>query len=339
MILPDQPGTFQHLLVGAGKEDTIYLVNRDQMTTNSGHFDATNTIDFVVQTIIGQIEPSFDTPAYFNGNVYFAGKSGPLRTFSLVNGRFSPPNSISTSSRTFDNPGATPSISANGISNGIVWTIHYMKTNPAVLVAYNATNLTTELYNSTQAAGNRDQLVNGVKFAVPTVADGKVFVGNSNSVSVFGLLADQSAYNVWKLAHFGGNASNPAIAGDLADPDADGIANLLEYAFATDPNAANSNSFTGNLVGQQFQLDFPRNTSATDLTYVVQTSGTLLLWSNLMTYTAAAGWVTNLPGASVSESAASGTPPDQFVNVIMTISTNLDSPGVTNQFLRLEVLH
>ena len=66
---------------------------------------------------------------------------------------------------------------------------------PAVLVACNATNLTTELYNSSQAAGNRDRLANGTKFATPVVADGKVFVGGSNSVSVFGLLAGMFSFS------------------------------------------------------------------------------------------------------------------------------------------------
>jgi hypothetical protein len=69
----------------------------------------------------------------------------------------------------------------------------------------------------------------------------------------------------------------------------------------------------------------------------VQTSSTLLSWSNLMTYTAASGWVANLPGASASESTATGVPPDQFVNVTITTSTNVPAPGVTNQFLRLQV--
>jgi len=446
MLLPDQPGTYPRLLLGAGKQGTIYLVNRDQMTMNNNHFDATNTVDFVLQVLPGAIGGSFDTPAYFNGNIYYGGVNDSMKIFSLSNGLFAPAYAVSSGPRTFGFPGATPSVSASGASNGIVWAIQYVKTNNAVLVAYNATNFTTELYNSSQAAGGRDQPANGVKFAVPTVANGKVFVGGSNSVAVFGLLAGtfafsssaytvpegntnaiitvnrtggtngavqvsyatvsggtasngldytsvsgalnwsngdsvpktftvpilagnlvesnetvnlalsnptggaslgapatavltilESSYNLWKLAHFGTNANNPAIAGDLADPDADGIANLMEYAFATDPNAANTNTFTGSLVGQQFQLYFPRNTSASDITYVVQTSSTLLSWSNLMTYTAASGWVANLPGASASESTATGVPPDQFVNVTITTSTNVPAPGVTNQFLRLQV--
>jgi Calx-beta domain len=444
MLLPDQPGQFPHLLVGAGKEGTIYLINRDQMTTQDNHYDATNSIEFIVQVLPSAIGGSFDTPAYFNGKVYYAGMNDHMEIFSLVNGQFSPAFASSSSSRTNKFPGATPSVSANGTNNGIVWFIQ--RANPAVLLAFNATNFTTELYNSSQASGGKDQPANGVKFATPTVADGKVFVGGSNSVSVFGLLAGafafsssaftvpegntnatitvnrtggtngavqvsyatiaggtatngvdytgvsgvlnwtngdsvpktftvpiladnlvepnetvnlalsnptnnsalgvpatavltilESAYNVWKLTHFGVNANNAGVAGDLADPDSDRVANLMEYAFATDPNAADTNTFTGNLVGQQFQLHFRRNTSASNLTYLVQTSSTLLSWSNLMTYTAASGWATNLPGASASESTTNGIPPDQYVNVTITTSTNVTTSGVANQFLRLQV--
>jgi hypothetical protein len=86
--------------------------------------------------------------------------------------------------------------SSNGTSNGIVWIIQenvpndtVIKNPPtAVLRAYDATNLAIELYDSTQAAGNRDAVGGAVKFAVPTVANGKVYVGNSNQVTVYGLL-------------------------------------------------------------------------------------------------------------------------------------------------------
>jgi hypothetical protein len=143
-------------------------------------------------------------------------------------------------------------------------------------------------------------------------------------------------YNVWKLAEFGANANNPAIAGDSADPDHDGIVNLLEYAFATNPNLANTNQFTGNFSGQQFQLQFPRNTSASDLTYIIQTSGNLTTWSNLLTYTAATGWVTNMNGSAVSESSTNGVLPNQYVNVTITSPTNLTA-SAANQFFRLQV--
>jgi hypothetical protein len=442
IILPDQPGAFACELIGAGKGGTVYLLNRDQFTKGNNHFDSTNSIDFVAQTLSGQVGAAFNTPAYFNGLIYYACNVDNLKAFALTNGLLSA-NPVSTDNARNYPYGSTPSISANGTNNGIVWTLK-MDTIP-VLAACNATNLTTELYNSSQAPGNRDLFGNGVKFAVPTVADGKVFVGSSNSVSIFGLLAgtfsfssptysapkantnvtitvnridgtngavqvsyatvaggtaidgvnytsvsgalnwtngesgsksftvpifndnlaepnqtvnlalsnptnDASALglqstavltivepptSVWKLAHFGTNANN-AVAGDSADPDHDNAVNLLEYAFATDPNLANTNSFTGGLMGNQFQIYFPRNIFASDITYILQASGDLTVWSNLMIYTAANGWVTNTGDSTVSESGTNGAPPDQSVNVTITTSTNMMAT-VTNQFFRLEI--
>jgi hypothetical protein len=446
LILPDQPGTFPHELLGAGKQGQIYLINRDQMTTGNKHFDATNVFDFVVQTNLGQINSSFDTPAFFNSEIFYAGRNDKLKIFSVTNGLLSG-TAVSTGSRTFNAPGATPSVSANGTNSGIVWAIQ-MPTplgGPGTLVAYNTTNLTTELYNSAINA-SRDQLGGGVKFAVPTVADGKVFVGSSNSVSVFGLLAGtfsfsspnysvqesnttatitanrmdgtngaaqvsyatvaggtasngadytgvsgvlnwtngeagsktftvpilantlvqsnvtvnlalsnptngasalglqstavltiiQPAISAWKLAYFGANANNAAIAGDSADPNHDGIVNLLAYAYAFNPLVASTNPFTGNLAGKQFQLHFPRNTSAGDITFIVQASTDLIAWSNLLTYIAASGWATNMAGTTVAESATNGVPPNQYVNVTVTSSTNV-TVNAADQFLRLQI--
>src|ERR1019366_6833835 len=73
LLLPDQPGAFPHLLLGAGKQGQIYLINRDQMTTGNNHFDSTNVFDFVVQTNLGKISGSYDTPAFFSGRFYYAG--------------------------------------------------------------------------------------------------------------------------------------------------------------------------------------------------------------------------------------------------------------------------
>jgi hypothetical protein len=447
LLLPDQPRTYPHELIGAGKQGQIYVVNRDQMTSGNRHFDATNVFDFVVQTNLGKIRGSYDTPAYFNGEIIYAGNDDKLKIFSVTNGLLSG-TAVSTGSRTFNSPGATPTVSANGTNNGIVWALQMPSTlgNAGTLVAYNATNLTTELYSSSNAAGSRDQLGAGVKFAVPTVADGKVFVGSSNSVSVFGLLAGTFSFtspnysvqeyntnatitvnrmggtngaaqvsyatvtggtasngadytgvsgvlnwtngesgsktfivpilanglvqpnvtvnlalgnptngasalglqstavltiikppiDTWKLAYFGANANSAAIAGDAADPEHDGIVNLLAYAYAFNPLAANTNPFTGDLAGKQFQLHFPRNSSASDITFIVQSSADLTVWSNLMTFTAAGGWVTNQPGATVAESVTNGVPPDQYVNDTVTSSTNV-TVNTVNQFLRLEV--
>ncbi|HSY11570.1 MAG TPA: pyrrolo-quinoline quinone [Verrucomicrobiae bacterium] len=186
VLLPDQPGAqYPHLLVQVGKEGTIDLVNRDNM----GHFNSGND-DQIVQTLPFIIGGIFGQPAVWNNNVYFGGIYDHLKAFS-----YNPQSQLlstgptSQSSEAFNFPGPTPAISSNGISNGIVWIVEtdgYGGGN-AILHAYNATNLGTELYNSSQNL-SRDNPGLAVKFAVPTVADGHVFVGAENQVSMFGLL-------------------------------------------------------------------------------------------------------------------------------------------------------
>ena len=197
MLLPDQTGNYPHEMLGAGKQGQIFVVNRDQFTTGNNHYDQNNVFDFIVQTNLGQIGASFDTPAYFNGRIYYAAQNENLKAISVTNGALANNVILSDTARTYPNKGSTPSISASGTNNGIVWTIQ-MPTSlgaAATLVACNATNFTTELYNSGQASGNRDLLGAGVKFNVPTVADGEVIVGTSNSVSVFGLLSGTFSFN------------------------------------------------------------------------------------------------------------------------------------------------
>jgi hypothetical protein len=147
----------------------------------------------------------------------------------------------------------------------------------------------------------------------------------------------EEAYDAWRFAHFGPTATNAAIAGDLADPDGDGVLNLLEYAQSTDPNSPGSaGSPTGRIVANQFQLQFHRNTTATDLTFVIQAANTLGgSWTDLMTYIPTTGWVTNTPGATVSETPAVGSPPDQYVPV--TVTDAIGTAGASSRFFRLAV--
>jgi len=127
----------------------------------------------------------WSTPAYFNGTVYYGDVSGTLKAFAISSARLgATPQSQSATQFTY--PGTAPSVSANGTANGIVWA--HENSSLAVLHAYDAANLAHEIYNSNQAAGNRDQFGTGNKYITPTVADGKVFVGTTNSVAVFGLL-------------------------------------------------------------------------------------------------------------------------------------------------------
>ncbi len=182
LVLPDitdNSGTVHHLAVGAGKDGNIYVVNRDSM----GKFNPNND-SAIYQELDGVLGGVWAMPAYFNNTVYYADVGGTLKAFPIANAMLATtPQYQSTPSFTY--PGATPSVSANGTSNGIVWAV--ANNSSAVLYAFNAGTL-AELYDSTQAAGGRDNFGGGNKFITPMVANGKVFVGTPSGVAEFGLL-------------------------------------------------------------------------------------------------------------------------------------------------------
>jgi hypothetical protein len=185
LVLPamkDSSGTIRHLAIGAGKDQNIYVVDR----TNMGKFNPNND-KAIYQEIDGVLGGgAYATAAYFDGNVYFGPVGNRLLQFQFAKARLSTsPRSRSVAS--FNYPGTTPSVSANGLTNGIVWTIEHSDPDD-VLHAYNARNLANELYNSNQARNNRDQFGTASHFGTPTIVNGKVYVGTVNSVAVFGLL-------------------------------------------------------------------------------------------------------------------------------------------------------
>jgi hypothetical protein len=174
----DSGGNTRHLSVGSGKDSIIYVVDRDSM----GKFNA-NT-DQIYQEISGQLGGGvYSMPAFFSNTVYYGAVGDALKAFPVTTARLAAAPS-SQSTHHFGYPGTTPSVSANGTANAIVWAI---ENSGAILFAYDATNLTTEFYDSNQAANNRDHF-SGNKFITPLVANGRVYVGTPNSVAVFGLL-------------------------------------------------------------------------------------------------------------------------------------------------------
>ena len=183
MLLPDMTdanGTVRQLAVGAGKDGNMYIVDRNNM----GKF--TSVGNNIWQQLTGVLGGGvWATPAYFNFAIYYGPQGGSLMAFSVTDARLSSSPTSQTSTQ-FTYPGTFPVVSANGTANAIVWA--YENTSPAVLHAYAATNLATELYDSNQASNGRDQFGAGNKYMVPVVADGKVFVATTNSVAVFGLL-------------------------------------------------------------------------------------------------------------------------------------------------------
>jgi hypothetical protein len=179
--LQDANGATRHLAVGAGKDAHIYVFDRD----NLGKFNPSSNASLYQEIPSNLAGAVFATPAWFNGFVYFGAVNDSIRAFPVNNARLAGTPSSTTASR-FGYPGATPSISANGSSNAILWAVE--SSSLGVLHAYDATDLSKELYNSNQAPNGRDHFGGPNKFIVPTIADGKVFVGTPNSVAVFGLL-------------------------------------------------------------------------------------------------------------------------------------------------------
>src|SRR6266478_3877305 len=201
--LTDSLGNIRHLAVGAGKDSIIYVADRDSM----GKFNSTS--DNIYQEISANALSGgsgvYAMPAYFNGTLYYGAVNDSLKAFTIANARVVAPPSSNTGS-TFAYPGTTPSISANGTSNGILWAVENSG-GTGILHAYDATNLANELYNSNQA-GTRDQFSDN-KFITPMIANGKVFVGTPTSVIVFGLLNGGTPPALLSIAVTPANSSIP----------------------------------------------------------------------------------------------------------------------------------
>ena len=179
ILLPDQDAPHAHELVTGGKEGTLYLVDRDSMGGYNQAGDS-QIVQSMPQASAGELD---SVPAYWNGNVYIGGQSDYVKAFSLSNDLLSP-QPISQTSVVAHTPGSV-SISSSGSNNGILWAIP--QNSPATLYAFDASNLSTVLYNSSQA-GLRDMLGSVPKFVTPTVANGKVYIGGFNALTVYGLL-------------------------------------------------------------------------------------------------------------------------------------------------------
>lgn len=184
LIIPEQPGSQAHLVVVGDKGAVIYVVNRDHMgkfvTGNNPH--AVETIK-VGGGIMG-------APAYWNGHLYYFPSNDVLKDFAVQGGRLSP-EPVVRGKREIVDPGATPSISANGAQNGIVWVLEtkgwQSADRPAVLTAYDARNVANEIYDSEQNLA-RDRAGTARRFVSPVVANGHVYVATSGEVDVYGLL-------------------------------------------------------------------------------------------------------------------------------------------------------
>jgi hypothetical protein len=196
ILIPDQPGPRPRLIVETGKQGRIYIMNRDDM----GSYQRCGpTCDDALQVLDQGVNGVFGNPSYFitdtsnnSGILYYHGSGDVLKGFTVANGTANPMPARGGQSFAF--PGGQPVLSSNGSTNGLVWDLQvntYGTGGPSVLHVYNAIpsgmpSVLTELYNSSQA-GQRDQLGGAVKFTVPTVANGKVYVGTNSTLEVLGL--------------------------------------------------------------------------------------------------------------------------------------------------------
>lgn len=183
LVLPDLTdgsGQTRHLAAGAGKDANIYIVDRDSL----GKFNPNS--NNIYQEVSGALAGGvFSTPAFFNNTIYYGAVGDSIKAFAIKNATLATV-AASQTAKIFPYPGATPSISANGSNHAILWAAE--NANPAVLHAFDAGNLANELYNSNQASGGRDHFGAGNKFITPTIINGKVYVGTTNGVGVFGLM-------------------------------------------------------------------------------------------------------------------------------------------------------
>jgi outer membrane protein assembly factor BamB len=184
LVLPDlqdASGKTWQLAVGAGKDRRIYLVNRNSM----GKYSPKKNTSIYQQINNELTGPVFSMPALFNNTLYFGSVNDNLKAFTISNARIIP-EPTSKSAAHFAYPGTTPSVSANGNSDAIVWAVEARGSDAGVLHAYDGTNLGHELYNSAQTRG-RDAFSDN-KFITPMIANGRVFVGTLTGVTVFGVL-------------------------------------------------------------------------------------------------------------------------------------------------------
>jgi hypothetical protein len=183
LLLPDQPGQHPHLLVIAGKGGTVYLIDRDHM----GKFH-----EFSNSALLQSVQlngSAFGAPAYWNHHLFYLASDDVLKDFAVEGGKL---KLAAHGGTQFIDPGATPTVSANGSNSGIIWVMSSKRWNEpdgprAVLHAYDAANVAHELYTSEQHA-TRDGAGIGLRFNIPTVVDGRVFVGAKGELDVYGLL-------------------------------------------------------------------------------------------------------------------------------------------------------
>jgi Chitobiase/beta-hexosaminidase C-terminal domain/Bacterial Ig domain len=206
LMLPDQQGDHPHILVQAGKEGRIIVLNRDNLGgLAAGGTSNTNAL----QDIPGQIQGLWSTPAYWNGNVYIWAAKDVAKAFKVADGQLGT-EPFTQSNVTSGFPGASFSISSNGTQDGIAWAVRsdQVKTNgPNVLYAWDANDLTNTIYES-DTNPTRDAGGVANRFSIPVVTNGKVYVSANKQVGVYGLLGGEPTAAAPLISPDGGTFSS-----------------------------------------------------------------------------------------------------------------------------------
>jgi outer membrane protein assembly factor BamB len=274
MVLPDQPGLYPHEVIASGKQALVYVLNRDDMGQYSAG-GADNVIQEYQLEVGGLLMCS---PAYWNGIVYFASGSAPVQTFQLSNGSLIP---FAQTTPRLAFGAHSPSISANGNTNGILWVLD------GILYAFDAVSL-RELYSSSQVP-SRDTLPPIAHFATQTVANGKVYIATQTSLEVYGL----QPY----LSIAAGNNQTTPVLGTLATP-----LQIQAYSPSGQPQPGITVNFNdGNKGGTFNPPSAPTNSSGiASTTYTFpKTSGVYSLTATVANYSSVTATETAAPLAAV----------------------------------------
>jgi hypothetical protein len=262
LVLPDMTdssNTVRQLAVGAGKDGNLYVVDRNNM----GKYNS--AANQIYQQLSGVLNGGiWSAPAYFNGLLYYGPVGSPIFAFQFNKALLSAAP-VAQTNNSFGYPGATPAISANATSNPIVWAAENV--SPAVLHAYDAATL-VEIYNSNQASGSRDQFGNGNKFVTPTIAHGKVYVGTTTGVGVFGLLYGPS---IVSLSPSSGAGQSAVLTAVLSDPN--GATALSEVFLLVNKSLTGANSCEVHFLPRTNQLWLLNDAGTAWLTPVLTPGG------------------------------------------------------------------
>ena len=197
LVLPDQPGAYPHELIASGKQGVVYVLNRDSL----GLF-APNDSQVLQEITLVPARTNdvlFASPAYWNNTVYFAPDASPLMAFPLSGGLLGTPLKVGTYTGSH-----SPSVSANGNTNGILWVI-----SGTQLLAFDAVSM-KQIYGTSQAAGGRDALPAVGHFVTQTVANGRVYVGTKTTLEAYALFH--------AVTITGGSAQTATVASALPAP-------------------------------------------------------------------------------------------------------------------------